>query len=189
MSDEYSNDDQSHSDLSQVRDLLFGAQIRETELKFEARIHSLENNIQEEMDSLRQTMNHRLSELDNSVREYIASVDQRLCSENQTIGESLKVVAHQLTSDVADKAHQFTTRLDTAEKTLREYAVEQARNVWDELKSQHDLTTRRVDSELASLRSSTADRSSLSSMFQEFASRISENGNAETQVAVSADQE
>ena len=188
MSDEH-NSDPSHSDLSQVRDLLFGSQVRAIETKFEARINSLESSIREEMNSIRQTMDSRLSELDNSVREYIAAVDERLCSDNRAIGESLKGVAHQLTGDFAEKSHQFTTRLDSAEETLREYAVEQARNVWEELKTQNDLTIRRVDSELESIRSSTADKNSLGSMFQEIASRLSGNENAENQVAVSADQE
>lgn len=184
MSDENSTQNQSHTDLSQVRDLLFGEQVREIESKFESRISYLENCIRDEMDSIRQSLDTKISELDSNVREHISSVDQRLGSDNHALSESLKGVAHQLTCDFTDKAQEFNSRLKSAEESLREHAIEQSRNVWDELKVQHDMTTRRVDNELEQIRSSTTDRGSLSTMFQDIASRLSANEDVqEEQVA------
>lgn len=169
MNDEQSTDQMA--ELSQVRDLLFGHQMRDIESRFDSIREELRNGLSE----LRHSLNERVSTLETSVRQEISSLDQKAQDDKSGLNNALQTLGHQLSSDFVSKSNELSSRLESTEDTLRKYTLEQTQNLWEDLKNQYETLSGRVDRDLDQLRQSSTERVALSEMFQELAVRLSEN--------------
>jgi len=155
---------ESSQSVDQIRDILFGPQIRELEKS----IVRLEERLAKEAADLRSTFKQRLEVLESFVKEEIDD-------ERKARGSALDKLSRELAS-LAKDADKRLTKLDeqarTARKDLRKLILDQSKKLGDEIQAKHDSLSSTVDSQVAELRADKADREALAALFTELALRI-----------------
>ena len=150
--------------VDQIRDILFGPQIRELEKS----IVRLEERLAKEAADLRSDFKQRLETLESFAKDEIED-------ERKERGSAIDSLTRELAS-LAKDADKRLTKLDeqtrTARKELRKLILDQSKKLSDEIQAKHDSLSSRVDNEVAELRADKADREALAALFTELAMRI-----------------
>ena len=163
--------DKDNANLAQVRDLLFGAEIREHEERFV----NLEAKIDKEVKFLRDGQKKQTAELKALIRAEIATLTQSLkaeSSERSAATRGLAKEAKELAAVVQRNSNQFENQLVKTEQALRtgaENAVEALREECEQQLAEHH---EEITSALADLEQAKADRELLGSVFEDLAKRV-----------------
>lgn len=168
MEEHSQNGQQENGSLAQVRELLFGAQVRD----FDSRYQTLQNEIRESLQQLKDSVLQRIDGVENSLREELSALERKHDEGSAGLSDAMQAISHKFGSDLALRAQEISARLDTAEESMRKYTLNHTQNVWDDMKSHHDTLSHRIDQELGQIRHTTTTRSSLGEMFQELALRL-----------------
>ncbi|MBI1369263.1 MAG: hypothetical protein GC162_11505 [Planctomycetes bacterium] len=166
--DEKGGQDQN---LDQVRDLLFGAQMREADKRFVA----MEERLQKEANALRDEIRKRFDSLENYVKTELESLTERLKKEQAERMAALKT----LTKDLADTAKQlekFAEATGEEQQKMRAQMLEQSKMLRDELVTANDAQTAARVAAVAELRDEKTDRHALAAMLNEMAMQLSGKG-------------
>lgn len=150
--------------VDQIRDILFGPQIREMEKS----IARLEDRLAKEAADLRGDFKQRLEALESFAKEEIED-------ERKARGSSIEDLNRELAS-LSKDADKRLTKLDeqarTARKDLRKLILDQSKKLGDEIQTKHDSLSSTLDDEVTDLRTAKADREALAALFTELALRI-----------------
>jgi hypothetical protein len=162
----------TQANLDRVRDILFGAQIREQD----HRRQEFEGALEKQLSAFGEESRKRLDALESLVKKQIASVLEILKSESQQRAEALQALAQQLKQTAAGLDKRISTvdeQHNLAERALRTELVDQASAARDELSNLGQSLTATLEKARSELQHAKADRVALARLYSEMADRLS----------------
>lgn len=157
--------------LEKVRDILFGAQNRETDKRFKR----IEDRVEHECRELRDEFRKRLDSLEQYFRGEVQSLTDRIRTEQKERTAAVKDLSKEIIGAVKEMEHKVADLDDRGEATnseIRKQVLDQSKTLRDEIDgAKKQLAT--VQEQLASdLRSEKVDRNTLGDLFSELALRL-----------------
>ena len=157
--------------LDKVRDILFGAQVRDADKRF-AR---LEERIAKESAELKDDVRKRLGVLEQFVKHEIESLADRLKAEHEARTDADKDLSRELrdTSKANEKKFgQVDDQVARVQRELRQQLLDTQQKTSDEIQRQAQEIMARVARESSELRNDKLDRTGLAAMLNEMAMRL-----------------
>jgi dGTP triphosphohydrolase len=168
---------ESPESLDQVRDILFGGQMR----MVDTRLQALETRLQQEQVSLREEFSREVADLDDTVKKGIAQLNERLAAERAKRAEELK----SLSSDMKDLVKNLERRhlaleeaASQADAELRDNLFRQSASQSADLAKTADRLAKQIDDVTTTMRGDKVDAATLASGLTELANRLTSNGTA-----------
>jgi hypothetical protein len=162
---------QTQESLDKVRDILFGAQLRDTDRRFSG----LEDRFGQEFASFRDEIRKQLTSLENFVTAELSALAGRLTTETNQRNESNNNIANELrntTQRLEGRIHEFDQQHAGAEADVRKQLTNQSNAAREELKAVHAELHALVEKLVTDLRSAKTDRTALAGLFNEMAGRL-----------------
>ncbi len=160
------------NNLDKIRDILFGAQVRDHERRFT----KLEAQLLAEAAQLRNDLKERFAALDAYIRHEVESVTGRLKAEEQqrtdAVGQ-LTTELHTLAGALKQTASQLREQSDQAHRELQDQLHQQATSLAGDFTQRHTALSATLDEAVRQLSHQKTDRASLASLFQELSQRLS----------------
>jgi DNA anti-recombination protein RmuC len=161
----------AESSLDQIRDILFGAVVRDTDKK----LARLEERLLKEQEELKEDAQRRCESLEVFVKQEMESLAERLHAEHNTRDQALRALTQELKEAVSG-FEKRTTQLDEqtakAQRELRQQILDQSKTLRDECRGQYRQLSEAVSRALQELRVEKADRDALAALFAELAVRL-----------------
>jgi uncharacterized phage infection (PIP) family protein YhgE len=157
--------------LDKVRDILFGAQLRDTDRRFSG----LEDRFGQEFASFRDEIRKQLTSLENFVTSELSALAGRLTTETNQRNESNNNIANELrntTQRLEGRIHEFDQQHAGAEADVRKQLAAQSDSAREELKAVHAELHALVEKLVTDLKSAKTDRTALAGLFNEMAGRL-----------------
>ncbi len=167
-----SGDQGTPESLDKVRDILFGAQMRDSEKRFS----NLEQRIQAEIANMREETRKRLDALETYITKELGSLAERLKSEQAERNESDKGLSAEqkdAAKALSAKIKELDDRSAASQSDLQKQILEQSKILRDEHQQGRQEMRAAVDRMVAELRTDKADRSVLAELFTDVAMRLS----------------
>jgi phage-related tail protein len=159
--------------IDKVRDILFGAQMRD----YDRRFARLEERLLKETVDLKDDVKKRLAALEQYVKQEVEAIGDRLSAEHDGREDVVKTIRQEL-RETGTTFDRKTATLDDqaarAHRDLRQQLLEQQQRLSDELQSRHQELLGTLNRESTELRDEKADRAALASLFTEMAMRLSD---------------
>jgi chromosome segregation ATPase len=168
---------ESPESLDQVRDILFGGQMR----MVDARLQALETRLQQEQVSLREEFSREVADLDDTVKKGITQLSERLAAERAKRAEELKSLSSDMKELVKnlERRHQaLEEAASQADAELRDNLFRQSASQSADLAKTADRLAKQIDDVTTTLRGDKVDTATLASGLSELANRLTSNGNA-----------
>jgi DNA repair exonuclease SbcCD ATPase subunit len=162
---------QQPGNVDKIRDILFGSQMRDYEMRF-ARV---EETLARETAELKESTRRRFESLEGYVRKELDLVEARMKSEREERVQGLSQLSRELkeTSEtLARKISDLSQQDVQGERDLRKALLEQSQALSEELRSRLDAISATVDRRVRELRNDKTDRTSLAALFNEVAMRL-----------------
>jgi hypothetical protein len=159
--------------IDKVRDILFGAQMRD----YDRRFARLEERLLKETVDLKDDVKKRLAALEQYVKQEVEALGDRLSAEHDGREDAAKTIRQELreTGTTFDrKTATIEDQAARAQRELRQQLLEQQQRLSDELQSRHQELLGTLNRESTELRDEKADRAALASLFTEMAMRLSD---------------
>jgi len=157
----------SSSNIDQLRDIIFGGQMRE----YERRFARMEERMAKELADVREEVRDRCTALERYVRDELESITIELrASQQSRTAEELRL--SQSIVDAAKVAEERIATLSDLVGTQHRELLEQTKTITDEVHRRHEDLLALVERDAAELRDGKADRSALSALFMELALRL-----------------
>lgn len=157
--------------IEQVRDLLFGGQMR----MVDARIQSLDERLAHETSSMRSDFERQITELDNAIKKELARHAERLVAERTKRVDDLKALSAELRDSLRslEKRHNgLEEAAGLADADLRDHLLKQGASFSNELTRTSDRLSSELDRITSQLQADKLDASSLVAGLTELAGRI-----------------
>ncbi len=167
-------DEAPGASIEQIRDILFGAQIRD----FEKRFTRLEERMIKEVTALRDETRKRFDSLESYIGKEVDSLGDQLKAEQDKRVEALKELSTKLkdTSKVLEKkVGQLDDQASKSSRELRQQILEQHKSLSDEIRQNHEATSVMLEQLAQELRSEKVDHATLSELFAEIAVRLNDD--------------
>jgi len=186
--------------MDQVRDILFGAQLKDLETRFQRQeerftreINDARDALKKRLDSLENFMKSENVSLLNRIKEEGAERSSEIKDEQRERAESLKSEQReradafaQLTKDLASASEGFERKLsklssvlDSTERELRQLLITESGSLTDKVEEKYQDALDVIASSAAQIRQDMVYRSSLSGWFNELAVKLSNQRNGE----------
>jgi hypothetical protein len=157
--------------LDQIRDLLIGAVVRDTDKK----LVRLEERLLKEQEDLKEDARRRFESLEVFVKKEMESLAERVQAGHNTRDEALRALAQEL-EDVVSGFEKRLTQLDEhtarAQRELRQQILDQSKTLRDEYRGQYRQLSESVSRALNDLRVEKTDRTALAALLSEIAMRL-----------------
>lgn len=166
--------DEGAGSLDKVRDILFGAQVRDAD----RRIARLEERISKEAAELKDDVRKRLSVLEQFVKNEVESLADRLKTEHDARSDAVKDLARELRdgAKAAEKKFgQVDDQVARVQRELRQQLLDTQQKITDEIQRQAQDGAGRLAREAAELRNDKIDRAALAAMLTEMAMRLTDD--------------
>ncbi len=157
--------------MEKVRDILFGAQMRD----YDRRFSRLEERMLKEVSDAREDTRRRFDQLENFLKQEIAALGDRLRSENSQREQATEDITRELrdtSKSLKEKINQLDEQSSQANRELRQQLLDQSKNLSDEIRQKYEELAAALTREARELRSDKADRTALSNLFTELAMRL-----------------
>ena len=180
--------------MEQVRELLFGAQLKDMETRFKRQ----EERFVREVSDAKESLKTRIDSLENFMKSEIASILARIKEEQNEREEALKVEqrerAEQISAEQRDRAYaiihlaaelasvsetlerkiaKLSNTLDSTERDLRSLLLDESNSLDAKIESKYKDALSVITKTAAQIRHDMVYRSSLSSMFTEMVVKLS----------------
>ena len=159
------------ANIEQIRDIIFGTQMRE----YNQRFAELEERLINESIALREDLNKRLSALEQYVKKEMESLGGNLRGEQQSRAAAVKELAAgqvELSKSTDKRFADAATAAEKAQREIRTQLMEQTKAVRDELHKKATELAANLRREAGDLREIKADRSALAALFADIAARL-----------------
>lgn len=169
--------DASPESLDQVRDILFGGQMR----MVDSRLQGLESRLQQEQTALRTEFSRAIGDLDDAMKKGLAQLNDKLASERAKRVEDLKALVSDMRESLknVDRRHQGLEEATAqADAELRDHLVKQGTALSADLARTADRLTNQVESIAARLQAEKLDTAALASGLTDLAQRLTGNGSS-----------
>ncbi len=161
------------TNVEKIRDILFGGQMQDYELRFTA----LENRLASAAAELREETRARLDALEAYAKKQLGSLSDRLGAERRERAEAIGSAE----ADAAAMSSALELRIDALDERtaaddgeLRDQLLQQSKALGDDLRRVQRALSEQIDEEARALRSSTTDRQALAAMMADVAMRLSD---------------
>lgn len=157
--------------IDQLREIIFGQQLRE----YESRFARMEARLATDLAEIREDVHRRFTALEEHVRNEFDSVtvELRAAHQSRAIEERRLSEAILDTGKKAeDRIAALTEAVTTETRDLRAELREQTKAITDDVQRRHAELRALLEQEAADLREGKADRSDLSELFMEVAVRL-----------------
>ncbi|MCI0338327.1 MAG: hypothetical protein L0226_12160 [Acidobacteria bacterium] len=161
----------SPGNIEKIRDILFGAQMRD----YDHRFARLEEKLLKESSDLREETRRRFDTLENFLKAEITALIERVKVENQQRSVSNEEITRELRDtarSIGLKINQLDEQAAQHNRELREQLLTQSRELGDEIRRKYDEVSASLSMEARELRSDKADRVALANLFTELAMRL-----------------
>jgi hypothetical protein len=158
--------------IDQVRDLLFGSQMR----MVDARIQSLDERLNHETSSLRADFDRRITDLDGTIRNELVQHASRLDSERAKRVEELKGLGaelRELVKSLDDRHRAFAQASGQADSELRDHLMTQDAKFTADLTKTGERISTELDRITNGLRADKLDVAALVAGLTDLAGRLS----------------
>ena len=163
--------DEQPESLDQVRDILFGGQMR----MVDARLRGLEERIVLEQTNLRNDLGRQLAELEESSKKEFAAHAERLSAERAKRAEDLKALTAEFKEAFKnlERRHlKFEEATSQADAEVRDQLMKQSAAFSAELTRTAERLTSELDRAASALRADKVDITSLAGTLTEMATRL-----------------
>lgn len=161
----------ANNNVDQIRDILFGGQMRDYELRF-AR---LEEKLEKEQARLASDMNSRLDSLDKFVRRelqrHVEKLQQERKSRMAEIQELTQAMQH-LDTQLSDKIQNLDDETKEDFSEVRQALRDEVSQLQMRLREQQDDLLSNLNNETSKLRADKISHQSLSGLFSELGMRL-----------------
>jgi len=167
----FGSDSVGVGNIEKIRDILFGAQMRD----FEKMFARLELRMSKETNDLRDEVRKRFESLENYINKEMESLNDRLKSEQNDRTDSIKELSKELgntAKSLEKKIGQIDDQLNKSSRDLRQQILDQSKNLSDEIRQKHEEGMRALEHSAQELRTDKIDRAALSKLLMEMAMRI-----------------
>jgi len=157
--------------VDQIRDIIFGAQMRD----YEKRFSRLEERVLNEATLLRSEISSRLDALESYIKQEIGSVLDQLSIERGEREDDTRHASDELSkksSEAEKKLTQLQTSMNQGQSELRESLLKQSKSLSSDIQMVRDTLSSSLDRSVEELRDDKADRKALADMFTEVAMRL-----------------
>ncbi len=157
--------------IDQIRDIIFGAQMRD----YEKRFVRLEEKMQAEAATLRSETSNRLDALELYIKQEVGSLLDQLNIERGEREDDTQHLSDELgkKSKESDKKNgQLQQSLNQGKSELREALLDQSKSLLREIQTVRDTLNTSLSQSTEELRDDKADRRALADMFNEVAMRL-----------------
>ncbi|HZJ00696.1 MAG TPA: hypothetical protein VFD22_08545, partial [Gemmatimonadaceae bacterium] len=157
--------------IEQVRDLLFGGQMR----MVDQRIQSLDERLAHETSSMRADFERQVTELDNAIKKELARHAERLIAERTKRVDDLKALSAELRDSIRSLEKRHTGLEEAAglaDADLRDHLLKQGANFTNELNRTSERLSTELDRITSQLQADKLDASSLVAGLTELAGKI-----------------
>ena len=157
--------------IEQVRDLLFGGQMR----MVDARIQSLDERLAHETSSMRADFERQITELDGAIKKELARHAERLVAERTKRVDDLKALSAELRDSLSSLEKRHNTLEEAAglaDADLRDHLMKQGATFNSELTRTSERLSTELDRITSQLQADKLDASALVSGLTELAGRI-----------------
>jgi len=186
--------------MEQVRDILFGAQLKDLETRFQRQeerftreINDARDALKKRLDSLENFMKSENASLLNRIKEESAERDTELKNEQRERSEALKSEQReradafaQLAKDLASAVESFERKLtklssvlDATERELRQLLLTESGSLTDKVEEKYRDTLEIIAGTAAQIRHDMVYRSSLSGLLNDVAVKLSNQWSGE----------
>lgn len=158
--------------VDKIRDILFGAQMRD----YDRRFSGLEERLLQEAATLRDDVAQRLGATEQYVRGELDALSARLSVEQRERTQSVREAMDALTNvnrELSERIAALAEQTAQQHRELRQAMAEQQRAISDEGSRRHQELTAAMRREGNELRHAKTDRTALAAMFAELAHRLS----------------
>lgn len=165
------DDHGQNGNLEKIRDILFGAQVRDHDRRFSA----LEQNLVKEAASLRAELTKRFDALEAFMQQEVAVLTERLQHEQHARSEALQHLLSDLTGlcDVVErKATDLAQQTSQTERTLRQELLDQVNTLKETIRSTHDQFSESLNRSVTDLRHTKTDRTALAELLAELSQKL-----------------
>lgn len=164
--------DAEGGNVDKIRDILFGAQMRD----YDRRFSGVEDRLLQEAAALREEVARRLSATEQYVRGELDDLTSRLTTEQRERTQGIREAMDALTTvnrELSERISALAEQTAQQHRELRQSLAEHYRTLSDEGSRRHQEVTTAMRREAADLRNAKTDRTALAAMFAEFAHRLS----------------
>ena len=157
--------------IDQVRDLLFGGQMR----MVDARIQSLDERLSHETGAMRADFERQITELDNSIKKELARHAERLVAERTKRVDDLKALSAELRDSLRSLEKRHNTLEEAAglaDADLRDNMLKQGAALSADLAKTGDRLASELDRITSQLQADKLDSSALAAGLTDLAARL-----------------
>ena len=157
--------------LDQVRDILFGGQMR----MVDARLRGLEEQLTQAQTTLRNELNRKLAELEETSQRELAAQADRLTAERTKRADELKSLSVEFKDALKslERRHlQFEEATSQADAEVRDQLMKQSAAFSAELARTAERLTSELDRAASALRADKVDKLTLAGSLKEMAAHI-----------------
>jgi len=172
---EQAQDDPARGNLDKIRDILFGAQSRDTDARFGA----LEKRLSEEAEELRHELTKRFDALEHYMRREVSALGERLNVEQRErnmVATGLAEAQHAAVQAFNEKVGQLFNHVTDRHIEMQHQLHESSSTLGSQFKQAHEEMSAVFERALTELRSSKTDRASLAIMLAEMAHKLNHEG-------------
>lgn len=157
--------------IDKIRDILFGAQVRQ----YEQKISHLEELIQKEIANLRSETAKRADTLETYVKKELEALSDLIKTEQSGRTEAVEELSSKVerTNKVMEKkTAQLSEKLIDLQRDLQEQILQQSKSLMEEIRSQNSQISSALDQSVKDLRTEKMDRIALANLLMEVAMRL-----------------
>lgn len=165
--------DQASGNIDKIRDILFGANMRD----YNARFARLEENLMKEAAEIRESTRRRFESLENYVRQEVEALQARLRSEGDERSEGSRKHARELqeaSEALTKKIRDLEDHTASEASNLRQDILHHSRNLMDELAARHQEVAALLERRFNELQHRKTDRAALGTLLNEIALRLND---------------
>ena len=163
--------------LDQVRDILFGSQMRAVD----SRLQGLEERLREEHESLRSEFSRQVESLDGFIRSEVSTLTERLATESRKRSEDLKGLSAEIKEALRglERRHvKLEEAANMADASLRDQLLHQSTTAALELARLGERLGTELKRSHAELASAKTDRTTLATLLTDMAGRLTSSETA-----------
>ena len=148
--------------VDKIRDILFGAQMRD----YEHRFARLEETLLKEAAELRESTRKRFDALESYIRKELEALEGRLRTERDERGSAHDALARRI--------GELNDQTSAAQRDLRSAILEQSKELGQEIERRHQEIAATLERRFQELRKDKTDRAALATLFNEVAMRLND---------------
>jgi DNA anti-recombination protein RmuC len=167
-------EEQTPESIEQVRDILFGAQMRTVD----RRLAQLEQRFQRDLEDQNRELTKRLETQESWARKQVSSLEEKIKAERSKRTDDLKALSTEMKAGFRDLDKRLSSLDDATAKSdaeLRDQILALTKTVSDDLRALGDRLTADIDRYVAELRFEKTDTASLVELFTDVARRLGES--------------